>query len=539
MNANADEQPLPGYVAVTPKGPRASTVVAFELNGESVEVPDEGLSLLELLRDGLGTSSVKDGCSPQGQCGCCTVWVDGKARVACVTPAKRVQGRCVTTLEGLADADSWADAFVAAGATQCGFCTPGIIMRLAALAPAAQHDQAAVEKALVAHLCRCTGWQSVVEATVGRQEISTIAVTERDAELASRRAALEGGTPQAVAREAALGLGGFSEDSAPGESIVALLDRGGEWVVGDSLREAREAAGKVPGRRSTAPTAWPLACPSGDWARTLQTTWVEPAYLEPDASWCLPDAEPSSPNGNGGAFGGKRNSDVAEAARRLANEHARPVRALLTREDVVRIAPKRPPVAGGVGSNGTGRLHLARPATPSEEDQLRRDISVVAPDLEVEFADAIGPPVSADIRGAGWVEAAVLMSSLRDGPDRVTSPEGAVATAAIDSSSGTVLVTVRCGAVLDEVVLRSYCVGAAHMALGWVESESLALDDDGIPVDLTIRSFGVLRAVDTPRIEVTIEPDDADPINGSDAVFAAVAAAAWRAKGFPTRWPTG
>ena len=88
-----------------------------------------------------------------------------------------------------------------------------------------------------------------------------------------------------------------------------------------------------------------------------------------------------------------------------------------------------------------------------------------------------------------------------------------------------------------QVVLRSYCIGAAHMALGWVRSEGLAVGVDGAPLDLTIRSFGILRAVDMPRVEVEIEPDDGAPVNGSDAVFAAVAAAAWRHRGHPEAWP--
>jgi xanthine dehydrogenase small subunit len=87
-------------------------------------------------------------------------------------------------------------------------------------------------------------------------------------------------------------------------------------------------------------------------------------------------------------------------------------------------------------------------------------------------------------------------------------------------------------------VLRSYCVGAAHMALSWVCSEGIAVDDDGEPQDLTIRSFGVLRAVDTPPIEVEIEPSAGPPVNGSDVVFAAVAAATWIAQGLPRDWPT-
>src|SRR5690606_9262563 len=114
----------------------------------------------------LGVVAVKDGCSPQGQCGCCTVLVDGAPRVACVTPLRRVAGRRVTTADGLpaGERDRWADAFTATGASQCGFCTPGIVVRLAALAgragPAADH--AAVDRALAAHLCRCTGWRTIL-----------------------------------------------------------------------------------------------------------------------------------------------------------------------------------------------------------------------------------------------------------------------------------------------------------------------------------------------------------------------------------------
>ena len=77
------------------------------------------------------------------------------------------------------------------------------------------------------------------------------------------------------------------------------------------------------------------------------------------------------------------------------------------------------------------------------------------------------------------------------------------------------------------------------MALGWVRSEGVALDEAGDPVDLTIRSFGILRAADMPAVTVDLEPDDGEPVNGSDAVFAAVAAAAWRHAGHAPRWPVG
>ena len=84
-----------------------SDVVRLVVDGAEVEVPADG-SLLDALRESLGIRTAKDGCSPQGQCGCCTVWVDGQPRVACVTPVARVRGRTVTTVDGLPDADRWA-----------------------------------------------------------------------------------------------------------------------------------------------------------------------------------------------------------------------------------------------------------------------------------------------------------------------------------------------------------------------------------------------------------------------------------------------
>src|SRR5260221_5762750 len=112
-------------------------MVAFVLNGESVAVDadvERGESLLNVLRERIGVVSPKDGCGPQGQCGCCTVLVDGEPRVACVTPATRVAGSAVLTVEGLEPAvrDDLAARFVATGGSQCGFCTPGILVRLAA-----------------------------------------------------------------------------------------------------------------------------------------------------------------------------------------------------------------------------------------------------------------------------------------------------------------------------------------------------------------------------------------------------------------------
>ena len=349
---------------------------------------------------------------------------------------------------------------------------------------------------------------------------------------AEARAAIEGRVAQTVGPDVALGRGGFADDTAPSDALVAVRTPDGGWVVRETLAEARAVSGKVQGRRTTAPLTWPLRVPDGDWARTLQTTWVEPAYLEPDASWCEPGGDPMSSLGNGGAFGGKLSESFGAVARRLADRYGRTVRVLGTREDVVRLGPKRPPIAAGVAVDGSGVIHVVR--TPGVVEA----IGSIAPDWHVVECDVAGPATSVDLRGAGWVEVAVLRSSLQPGPEfSVTSPEGAVATASIEDD-GAVAVTVRCGDPLDEVTLRSYCHGAAHMALGWVRSEGLSVDDDGIALDLTIRSFGVLRAVDTPSVTVTIESDHAPAVNGSDAVFAAVATAAWHRAGWAPVWPT-
>jgi CO/xanthine dehydrogenase Mo-binding subunit len=234
---------------------------------------------------------------------------------------------------------------------------------------------------------------------------------------------------------------------------------------------------------------------------------------------------------NGGAFGGKEASIVTSAARELADRHGRPVRVLLSREDTVRLGPKRPPVAAGARADGRGHVRVVR--TPG----IVEAIGTYAPDLTVEEVDVSGPPTSCALRAAGWAEAAVLVNGARGDDRPVTAPNGAVAEVHLDRDG--VHVRVLAGDPLDEVVLRSYCIGAAHMALGWVTSEGIAVDDEGQPLDLTIRSFGILRPTETPPIIVEIDDDGSAPRNGSDAVFAAVAAAAWRAQGCPPTFPAG
>lgn len=508
--------------------------LALRVNGHEVEVSDPTASLLDVLREQLGERAPKDGCSPQGQCGCCTVLVDGQPRVACVTPVRRVRGREITTPDRLDDATTWADALCATGGSQCGFCTPGIVTRLSALrAKDPDADHAKVEQALLAHLCRCTGWRTILDAW----DAYGTSHDARDMEAAAARASMEGHVPQRLDPEVALGRAGFADDTAPAGSLVAVLDPDGRWTLGESVAAARAAAGKVQGRHTTADSAPPIPVPDGDWAVTLQTSWVEPAYLETDASWCEPGGTPASAAGNGGAFGAKVTSPVPEAARQLAEEHGRSVRALHSREDTVRLGAKRPPLAAGMRADGTGIVQVAR--TAGIADAIRS----VAPRLEVVEVDAAGPPTSASVRAAGWAEATALVAALATADDEgwvgpVRQPGGGSARARV-ADDGSIHVEVEPGDPLDEVTLRSYCIGAAHQAASWVTSESITVDADGTVHDLTIRSFGVLRAVDTPPIHVEVNADGGPAVPVSDAVFAVVAAAVWLHQGRPPAWPTG
>ncbi len=142
--------------------------VGFSVNGRRVSVRADHPHLLAALREELDVLSPKDGCAPSGQCGCCTVLLDGKARVSCQTPLEKVAGREVTTLEGFdsAERERLAAAFAVCGALQCGFCTPGILVRTKALLDQKGSDLTAAAAAgrLGAHLCRCTGYTKIFDA---------------------------------------------------------------------------------------------------------------------------------------------------------------------------------------------------------------------------------------------------------------------------------------------------------------------------------------------------------------------------------------
>ena len=142
--------------------------VGFVVNGVPVTVRTTHPHLLAALREELNVTSPKDGCSPSGQCGCCTVLVNGKAVVSCQTDLAKVEGGTVTTLEGFDPVvrDRFAQAFAACGGLQCGFCIPGIVVRAHAQIQKKGADLTRSDMArhLGAHLCRCTGYTKILDA---------------------------------------------------------------------------------------------------------------------------------------------------------------------------------------------------------------------------------------------------------------------------------------------------------------------------------------------------------------------------------------
>ena len=148
--------------------PVEGPTIRFRLNGRDVAVvshPED--TALDLLRERCAVTSPKDGCAPQGQCGCCLVLIDGHPRVACATKADKIEGKTVETLEGLSadERDLWARCFVSAAGLQCGFCIPGIVMRAKAiLEKNANPSRKEIAKSLDVHLCRCTGYTKILDA---------------------------------------------------------------------------------------------------------------------------------------------------------------------------------------------------------------------------------------------------------------------------------------------------------------------------------------------------------------------------------------
>jgi carbon-monoxide dehydrogenase small subunit len=161
--------------------------VTFHLNGiELVQEVPAGMTLLELLRDGLGYTGTKCGCEV-GECGACTVLLNGEAVNSCLVLASQIDGSQVWTIEGVAPAGSRdlhpvQSAFVESGAVHCGFCTPGMVMSvLGLLLKNPDPTEAEMKSAIDGNLCRCTGYAQVMDA------LRTSASQVSDADLARFR----------------------------------------------------------------------------------------------------------------------------------------------------------------------------------------------------------------------------------------------------------------------------------------------------------------------------------------------------------------
>ncbi len=185
----------------------------FTLNGIEKDFSgDPELTLLTYLREHENITSVKDGCSGQASCGACTVDIDGKSKLSCITPMKKIGETTITTPEGLSDykRDTFANAFAEKGGVQCGFCTPGIVMRADTLIkknPTPTEDQ--IKQALTPHICRCTGYTKVVDSISYAAEAIR---DEKEIPIPTSEGILGSRHPKYQARELVLGDHKYTDD---------------------------------------------------------------------------------------------------------------------------------------------------------------------------------------------------------------------------------------------------------------------------------------------------------------------------------------
>lgn len=142
--------------------------ISFTLNGLKTQIEvDPDRRVLDLIREDLGLTGTKDSCGA-GDCGACTILVDGESRLACLMLAAQIEGKDVVTIEGLAGENGLhplQEAFVEHGAVQCGFCTPGMILAAVNLLNNTAHPtRSEIREGLVGNICRCTGYQKIVDA---------------------------------------------------------------------------------------------------------------------------------------------------------------------------------------------------------------------------------------------------------------------------------------------------------------------------------------------------------------------------------------
>ncbi|MCB9736100.1 MAG: selenium-dependent xanthine dehydrogenase [Deltaproteobacteria bacterium] len=486
--------------------------LSFTLNGADARVtPRDDESLLETLRERCGIASTKDGCAPQGQCGCCLVLIDGQPKVSCATKSAKVAGKEITTLEGVSaeDRELVARAFVAAAGLQCGFCIPGFALRALALiekSPEPSRDE--IAKAIDVHLCRCTGYAKIIDA------VELLARGKRGEALPP--VALEGGVGARLGRYrgAAMVLGDrpYTDDlqfDGMLHGAVRLSDHARARVVAIDTTKAEALPGvvrvatakDVPGERwyGLIYNDWPGFVAEGEEARcvgdfiaaiaavdrytaqqaaalvevtyeplppvtsakasiaegapqvnpthdnvlsrtafkrgdvddalagsahvvsgSFQTQRIEHLYLEPECAVAVPRddgklhlytqgqgifddqrqvakflARPVEDIHvelvpNGGAFGGKEDMSIQAHTALLSHLTGRPVKLALTREQSIRVHPKRHPIGMDytVGCDAEGRLTAIRARMLGDSGAYA---SVGAKVLERAAGHACGP----------------------------------------------------------------------------------------------------------------------------------------------------
>ena len=485
-----------------------------------VEVPDDGSSLLDVLRDHLGVRSAKDGCSPQGQCGCCTVLVDGAApgRVrdpgAPGAPAGR-SPRSTASTPPTASAGPRRSAPPAPASA--GSARPGIVVPARGparpRAPRPTTTPRSTRRSL-AHLCRCTGWRTILEAwAVAVAGASGAAgAPEADRDLDGRRRAgppSRAARPSASAPDVALGRGGFADDTAPADALVAVPDGAGRL---GRRRDARRGPGRGrqgagPPRRPSSPRRPLDAARRATGPRRCARPGSSPPTSRPTPSWCEPGGEPATPLGQRRRL--RRQGDLDRSpppparwptARPAGAGAARPARTPCASGPSARRSPagvrrrRHRRACGWCARRASPRRVALGRARPGRRGGRRR-----------RPAD-LGRPSAAP----GWAEAAVLLAGLGPAP----SVDGVEATAVVAPGRGrgrgrrsaptaSCGCGSRCGAVLDEVVLRSYASAPPTWPSAGSRSEGLAVDadGDGRTTSPSARS-GCCAPSDMPPVEV-------------------------------------
>lgn len=419
--------------------------------------------MLEVLRNRCGITSIKDGCQPQGQCGCCLVLIDGNPKVSCAMPVEAAEGREITTLDGIPEDEQrlLAKCFVAAAGVQCGFCIPGIALRahwLIGKNPNPSRDE--ITRAIDGHLCRCTGYKKIIDGielfarartpdTVESGGVGARALRFRGDDLVLGRkpfiddltlpgmlhaAVVLSPHPRArvkrIDTSKANAIAIATAADVPGKRHYGLLrdDWPGFVAVGEETRyvgdviaavaaadehEAREAAKRIEVEYEVLEPALTIeqgtvlsrtSIVRGDVekarnesAHVVEGTWttqrIEHLFLEPESCVAEPLGEKlkifSSGQGvfddrrqiaaflklsvddveveqlsSGGAFGGKEDLSIQAHAALLAQMTHRPVKLTLTREESVRMHPKRHPMTlhyeAGCDAKGTLTFVKAR-----------------------------------------------------------------------------------------------------------------------------------------------------------------------------------